>query len=203
MNTRQLSIVAAIIVVVLLIFQLFMRYVYLAPDRYGRVMRVDRLSGISCYVPCTPAPPTPPPTPTPTPTPAPTQTPLEEREQDAIAMAKVSDEARSVLATGSHEGYQWSAKPALEAVSTTYMKADCPGTLPGATPWPKPMPSDMMKAFGDAVFKCVPLDTFLVSFGDKNGLGWFWEVHLNSKRIYFVSDNRDLSSKYGLMSHTP
>ncbi len=36
----------------------------------------------------------------------------------------------------------------------------------------------------------------LVIYGDSNGFGFYWEVHLDSKRAYFANDDAELSAKY-------
>lgn len=87
------------------VFQFFLRYDYVHLAE-GRVMRIDRLTASSCYMPCLPPKPTPMPTETPKPTPVPTRAPIAYDIVDARIIDKMLHNA-SLYYPPSSQGYVW------------------------------------------------------------------------------------------------
>jgi len=184
------------LVAVALLFQFFFRYQYehLAG---GQVMRIDRVTGSSCYMPCIP------PTPGPTPSPpnylnsgADYKRESDNQDQEAISLAKETATADQVVEPGSK--YSWSA-------TTT----DDDGKVALATiakygnAWATPDPSDTNG--WDRAFMTTPppvtsasFQTKLVCYCDSKGSGWRWEVHTDTRAVYYANDNADLAKKYDL-----
>jgi hypothetical protein len=199
MNTRGWYIVSAVLVVGLL-FQLFLRYQYVHLVG-GRVMRIDRLSQASCEMPCAP-----PPTPEPTPQPTPyddyqayedISEAYDARNQRAIALTKPG--AASVV-SNAPAGDEWTSRydPGYQA----FLGLPSPPTLEQlAYTAPKHKPSPKPWHFSQSTYQAFyPSDKppVLICYCNDKG-GWYWEVHLDTEKVYEVTGNADLEKKYGLV----
>lgn len=174
-----------------LVFQVFFHYQYVQLGQ-GTIMRINRLTGSSCYMPCNPSP-----APTATP-PSPTATPFDERrylleserqDQRAILLAKRTGTARQIMsAVGPN--YVWSAKTAdpsgryeLGLIRKGQNVRSIPPALTSAS-----------------------FETKLVCMNPRpaHGMpGWCWEVHLDTGEVFSVWDNADLLRKYGFTRVLP
>jgi len=110
------------IVATILVFQLFFRFQY--EHLIGlRVMRIDRLTGASCYLPCLATPSPAPPTPMPS---------NAQLEQEAIALARGS----ALSVTMEHgTGYLWSGQ-----IACTASAGGCWVASPPSDPYAPPNP---------------------------------------------------------------
>lgn len=155
-------------------------------------MRIDRLSNKSCYMPCEPS------TPTPSAAPLPTGTPidwvqryfevqsiLERRSEQAIQLAKETPQAVTIANANGPE-YEWTTRndPQYRAF------AKLANVQPSKVNVFDAISLDIINTRHDT-----PL---LVCYCSKGNTGWDWEVHLDTREVYFVNDNADLSKKYGL-----
>ena len=197
------------IVLAAIVFQFFLRYNYVHL-RGGYVMRLDRLTASSCYMPCLPKPPTP--------TPVPydrkaavdrfLQT-IEVQNQRAVNLAKGTTAARYIVAAHG-EGYSWSAILGnRDAVS--YYTALTPTLWDFGTPranvedpWASPRPTGAAWTPDPGIVgyrirdpNTPGFETKLVSYRDSKGTGWSWEVHVDTGEVFYVNDNADLMRKYG------
>lgn len=189
------------IVVALAAFQLFLHYQYVHLSG-GYVMRIDRLTGTSCIMPCVPSPP---PAPTPTPTPfngyqsAENYT-LESERQDerAIVLAKGTSIAASIVATAGG-GYTWTAET-TDFSGSIFLDQAAKGkyqtnpllpsvSLDDAKEWKEDPPPSLHSA---------SFQTKLVCYCTAKGFGWRWEVHVDNGEVFYVNDNADLLKKYDL-----
>jgi|SRR5579862_7154274 len=162
--------VAGAIVAALIIFQSFLRYQYehLAG---GRVMRIDRLTGSSCYMPCVPQP-------------GPAETPERTFESDDLAAI---DWVKTVeIRPYENDGHQYMWRvwervknDGTQAMMTQDMSAEDPSEYPIRL---------VCYCYNDTP-------------GQKSPTGVWWEYHLDTKKVYSVSDNAPLSVKYGM--HSP
>ncbi len=189
-----------------LVFQFFLRYEYVHLAG-GRVMRIDRATGSSCFMPCTPPPPAP------TPTPYDPKVAIddflradEEQDQDAILLVKATAKSPTgtsvadlVRSTGPQ--FAWTAQPAnsndaayvsalknSQSLPALSFATPTPGsTLPPPPPLGTPTPINLPH-----------FQTRLACYCDPKGDGWRWEVHVDTRAVYYVNDNADLMRKYGL-----
>jgi hypothetical protein len=180
-NQRPIYAIAFIILLVA-IFQFFLRFQYIQ-DGHNSVVRVDRLSGSSCVMPCVP----------PSPTPAPTpynkyaaESLFEDKysllKQHAIELTKNSPEAASIVE--SHDNsYEWNASNGFDDFWIDIMNIT---PKPNATE--APAPSSIT----------TPNPVILVCYCDKKDKGWRWEAHADTGQVFFANGNFDLEKKYGL-----
>jgi hypothetical protein len=181
------------IILALFLFQTLFRYEYTKMNR-DRMVRIDRLTGTACNVPCLP---------TPEPAPEPTSTPFDryiyiqafqdaydDEKLAAIQDAKNAPMMDGIRASNVLTGYTWKTNPGFD--STQSQISD-----DGAIPDPKktPLCSD------DCVQNRYSIDklpkTLEVRYQNDKGLGWSWEWHRDSHAVYFVGENADLIKKYG------
>lgn len=148
----------------ILIFQFFFRYQYV--NQGTALLRIDRVTGSSCYLPCLP----PTPTPRPTPKPKPTVEDISIGNSRAITMVQSRSDVPYHLNGDASGQYEW----------TVTREATNDGELyfPLSTPGPTHFPVRV-------VCLCDP------KFG-----GWYWEVHLDTLEIFRITGNRDLEEKY-------
>jgi hypothetical protein len=157
----RVAVFVAVAAVLVLVFQLFFRYQYIHTVGV-LVMRVDRLTGSSCFMPCDGSKTMPAATATP-------WLPTDEEKQQAIQLAKSMASVNSTF--GEHRENKWSAEASTSAIPISG--------------WSKP-PTEPEE------------HTYLVCFCNGGGRGFRWEVHVDTNRVYYVNDNADLMSKYGL-----
>lgn len=162
------------IVLLAVIFQLFFRQQYIVTSRY--TIRVDRITGASCFMPCLPTATPVPPTPTPS---------DEEFEQNAILLVEGDSTANAITTEKNGSRYRWTATVACHA------SVSCgPPSLPlwysrvGLKPTPEQR------------------QVWLVCWCDSGNYGWRWEVHLDKREVYYVDNNSALMSKYGIVENT-
>jgi hypothetical protein len=177
LDKRRLVFIGLAAVAIILVFQFFFRYQYIHTVGI-EVLRVDRLTGASCVLPCLP------PTPTPVPTVKPTPPPhyLSNEDQRAIAYAKAHNTS-DLRYSASYfnkdpDDFKWS-------VSGRYKNDGTPQSF-------------------DAYVSSVSSTAYpvrLVCFCDSKDWGWRWEVHLDTGEVYDVGDNADLRLKYGIKPH--
>ena len=179
---NKLDVFAAAIVVVGLAFQFFFRYDYMKQGPY--IVRIDRLNGDSCYLPCGLAMPT-----------APVSRPsavatlnfadfqaeydkqFDLRNQRAIALAKTQSDA--VQFALYYPNYTWTSGTKKDSIPDP--------TLTG-------LPSRAQN-----VDYWLPT-TFLICLcsGDSQGHGYRWEVHTDTREVFSVQDNATLAKKYDI-----
>jgi hypothetical protein len=151
------------------VFQLFLRYQYLHTAGLA-VMRIDRVTGSSCYMPCVPFR-----TGTVPPILGPSKVDFHPNffdenspeaealaNEDAISLVKAMPDAREVIA-GAKPDSKWSSVSANLGAGNPY--------------------SDSNRVR-------------LVRYADADGNGFYWEVHLDTRRVYFVNDDDALSARY-------
>ncbi len=218
---------AVSVVAAIAIFQFFLRYQYehLAG---GSVMRIDRLTASSCYMPCLPAP-------APAPTEAPTSSDesaayagfvriAEDQDQLAINTAKNTPEAANLMAISAGR-YSWTAKPAdpldqvvlncarqksglVSLLPRNFVGTECNEVI-RVSKRPNPYDPNPYDALipnrarpGAGLSPPNPgtalFQTKLVCYCDAKGFGWSWEVHTDTGKVFFVNDNADLMKKYGI-----
>ena len=171
--------VAGGLIVLAAVFQLFFRYEYLGSGR--ALMRIDRVTGGSCFMPCRPTPP---------PSPSPAQSPpnYAADDQRAIALAQRQLSAVAVEAQGNTNGYEWAT---YGRYTSNY------ALLEGTTDW------EAVKAGGNPLIVPTkapsgPAPVRVVCFCSKKGAGFYWEVHLDTREVYQIDGNRDLEKRYGM-----
>lgn len=159
------------LVVLALVFQFFFRYQYVHVGT--RIMRIDRLSSGSCYMPCT----------EPTETPVASDTPMRTFETDdekAIAAVRASQVQPT---EDNHHEYMWRVYSRVKSDGTeTYLTQDMSNENP----------EDYPIRLVCYCYNDTP--------GQKSPVGVWWEYHLDTKDTYSASDNANLSAKYGLTS---
>lgn len=189
---RRVAAIASGVIALALLFQLFFRYQYIHTVG-NAVMRVDRVTGATCYLPCLP--------PTPVPKETPTESPAvrEQHSRDAISLVKASA-SRQVVTNDTVNSYEWSADQAMFHVSKDYVDIAC-----GFAGEPSPTAAERKKdpnagfdVYWQTLTRCVPETQYYVSYSKQNGHGWFWEVHLDTRQVYYILDDKDLMFKYGL-----
>jgi hypothetical protein len=176
-----LRVVGALIVVAAA-FQLFFRYQYIGSGL--AVMRVDRVTGASCVMPCRPAPAS---------SPSPPSPPnYAEDDQRAIALAQRQANAIAIEAQYVNSGYEWTTEGRYTNGYVEVMGNIFDNDLSnGKVDWQKvklSTPSEEQP----------PAPVRVVCFCSKKGSGWRWEVHLDTREVYEVNGNRDLEERYGL-----
>jgi hypothetical protein len=173
------------IVAAALVFQLFFHYQYVHLAG-GDVMRIDRLTGSSCDMPCvpTPTPTSPPPPPTPRPFDSASYTVESDRQNErAIALAKATVSAANIILRAG-PGYTWTAATTdPEGVYTVDVIAQ--GEKLNSTFTPPDLHS-------------ASFETKLVCYCTRKGFGWRWEVHVDDGEVFYVNDNADLMKKYDI-----
>jgi hypothetical protein len=171
------------VVVAIALGQMFVRYDYVHLAG-GHVMRIDRLASTSCYMPCLP------------PTPAPTATPFdpvaaseqyvresEEQDQDAILLAKA---AVTPQYSGGQD-WEWTATTTDANGRSALAKI-----ARGLDPWSsQPTPPPITSASFQTKLVC-----HCAMQGKLQGIGNRWEVHTDTRTVYLIDDNADLSKKY-------
>jgi hypothetical protein len=191
-NIRQIYYWIAAVVGILAVFQFFLRYQYehLAG---GIVMRIDRLTATSCYMPCVPpakAAESPSPTPfDPDAAEASFVHTDEMQNQNAILLAKNTEQGRQVDQQYPNNGYSWTA-----ATTDSLGRGYDVDIARHKNPFSGDSFADLdiRPDTGAASFQ-----TKLVCYcNDVKGVGWNWEVHTDSGSVYFVDDNADLMKKY-------
>jgi hypothetical protein len=171
-------------VVAVLFFQLFIHYQYIHLAG-GDVMRIDRLTGSSCHMPCLPTPsptPAPPPTPVPTPPPKP---PQNYTLEDARAIEQVKDRGAGVsgIVYRHSQDSEW-------LVAGRYDNEGTPQGYPyysGQHRTPNPS-YDNTHAY--------PVRLVCYCLATKK-MGWYWEYHLDTGEVFTVTGNRTLELVYG------
>ncbi|MBC5806227.1 MAG: hypothetical protein ACR2KS_04610 [Candidatus Eremiobacter antarcticus] len=192
MNRYFVAILALVVFAVC--YQLLFRYQYFHLAG-GTVMRVDRLSGASCNLPCVT---------NPTPSPAPTNAlaylidspdDLDSEKVRAVDLVREKGDRQYLVGIKNE-------KP------TNEWKADwARGEIRMATPNPKSA-FKKIEAMLDQdnylkALKHTSKHTYLVCYCNTKGAGWQWEAHLDTRELFFVGDNADLSLKYGLTKSAP
>lgn len=206
---RRVGYIVAGLVIAGLLFQLFFRYQYVHLTG-TTVMRIDRLSGSSCNLPCEA--PQPPPVQTEwgkalansggwttvaTPWPS-----FDSKDQEAIQAVKAS-----VTVPYENDGhdYKWRVSERGKNDGTHYeittgppQFIDAPGPTktgfipdtPAPSVWAGENPADW------------PVRLICYCYNDTPGqtepAGFFWEYHLDTRQTYSVDDNAALSVKYGM-----
>jgi hypothetical protein len=183
------------------LFQVFLHYEYIHLAG-GSVMRIDRLTGTSCYMPCTPKP---------TPSPfdlnaaADYLRESDRQDQQAILLAKATSTAAKLVATVG-PGYAWTARTTDgDGLRTLQIIAEgrvLPGHAdPLADFGPTPPSQDEVRAWRETRRIDVhspSFETKLVCYCNTKRAGWRWEVHTDTREVFYVNDNSDLMKKYGI-----
>ncbi len=192
MNARTWYIVLGIALVALG-FQFFFRYDYVYLNG-GSIMRIDRLTQVSCYMPCMPSPPR-------TPFVNPTIEPVSLGSSRAIAMTRnfVNGEYfPSGNSAGLFEWNVWRVAANDGKVFQTFVAA-------GATPRPDCWSDNTCPPPGYARYGTsdIPIhyQVRVVCFCNSNA-GWYYEVHLDTGEIFKITGNRDLELRYGFAPPT-
>jgi hypothetical protein len=199
-----------------LLFQIFLHYQYVPVA--GRYMRIDRLNGTSCYMPCI-ASPLPGPTAAPTPfdwAQAAARYTLESDRQNqrAIALAKAAPGTAARVASAGTD-HAWSANTVDLAVQAA-LKRISDGHDPAgsyreqmnrimSSSAPSPSASDEARMWREnppPSLHSAQAETKLVCYCDEKGAGWRWEVHVDTGDVFYVNDNADLMKKYSLDAPT-
>ncbi len=165
---------------VLAAFQLFLRYEYVSGG--DRVTRIDRLTGASCQLPCTPAPPTP------KPTPFDRAAALRQfdgafAEQTQAAISAAQAYGQSIAETEGGADWKWGMDSINDPSLATRAR-----DARNAVATDRAVPADALQQTA----------VRLVCFCDDRGSGYRWEVNTLSDRVSFVNDNADLTKRYHL-----
>ena len=195
--------VVGALIVVAAGFQLFFRYAYIGSGPI--VIRIDRVTGASCFMPCRP-------TPAPSPSPAPSPPTYAEDDQRAIALAQRQTTAIAIEAQHADDGYEWTAKgrytsdyARVASPEPNVFDSDAPTEATPSVPrpygWITPTPEPNPFLATDA--PTGPASIRVVCFCSKTGFGWRWEVHLYTREVYEINGNRDLMQRYRLQEPTP
>lgn len=206
---RRVGYIVAGLVIAGLLFQLFFRYQYVHLTG-TTVMRIDRLSGSSCNLPCE--------QPSFDPTTAKPEHSFDSDDQEAIQGVKSSV---AVPYTNDGHDYKWRVSQRGKNDGTHYeittaapQFIDAPGpnktgrakggslaaelgvTPPASDDTPAPF------AWGGENPADWPVRLICYCYNDTPGqtepAGFFWEYHLDTRQTYSVDDNAALSVKYGM-----
>jgi hypothetical protein len=201
-----------------LFFQLFLHYQYVHLAG-GYVMRIDRLTGSACYMPCVASPSETAAQPSATSTlfnwrDMAASYALESSQQDqrAILLAKATAGAAAIVAR-EPTGYSWRAKT-TDGSAQAGLRIIGEGRDPAGT-----LRQEIRRAFSSSTSSPdeaarewrdnPPFDphspqfqTKIVCYCDSTGTGWRWEVHVDTGDVFFVNDNPDLVKKYW-MTNSP
>jgi len=171
------------VLVVAAAFQLLLRYQYVGS---GPVMRIDRVTGASCFMPCRPTSP-------PSAIPAKSPPNYAADDQRAIALAQRQPSAVALEAQYANRGYEWTT----EGRYTSDYVLMLDWSKYGGT---KPAPTDIFDSNpgGERPQGELPAPIREVCFCSKKGFGWRWEVHLDTREVYEIDGNRDLEKRYGI-----
>ena len=172
----------------LAIFQLFLRYYYVHTSG-TQLVRIDRLTGESCVMPCDRAP---------VAAASPEASPfdqdeataslvraLNERDGDAVELAKASPqvhEMEAALRSLDTTNFTWSTDSDLAHIIVNNIKA-----------------KNLTSGAYSAIMHVMALPT-LVSYCSPQGKCWFWQVNLEKQKVRYVNDNADLMKQYNLSS---
>ena len=185
-SSRTVLIWIGTIAVAAFVFQVFFRYSY--TTSYGVVReRIDRLTGLVCRMPCTPAPRT-----VPTVPPTPLSHDLREakyqlEDQEAIRLAKSDSVTSSLTANYPHDRWAVEGRFAVDGSRQATALEELMFT---------PNPSST----NQYLTRPIPFPVRLVAFTNQKGFGFRWEVHLDTHEVFFANDNAELMKKYGLLS---
>jgi hypothetical protein len=203
----QTARVLVALIAVALAFQLFFRYQYIGTAPI--VMRVDRVTGASCFMPCRP-------TPVPSPKAAPIPPNYAEDDQRAIALAQRQPSAIAIEAQYANSGYEWTTEGRYTS-DYVYVRSPQPNVFdaptdckPNQNPFladcnPVSATPDIPRPYGWTTPSPEPTNeppapVRVVCLCSRKGFGWRWEVHLDTREVYEVDGNRDLEERYGLHS---
>ena len=172
--------VVCLVLMALVGFQVFLRYQYVQAGDH--VTRIDRVTGASCQLPCTPPPPTP------APTPFDKAQALREfdtafSEQTQAAISAAQAYGQSIAETEGGSDWKWGIDAVNDPTLATRAR-------------------DARASVADD--RAVPAAALqqtavrLICFCDDRGSGYRWEVNTLTDRVTFVNDNADLTKKYHL-----
>lgn len=184
---------------ILIVGQMFFRYAYIS-DKNARVLRVDRLTGSSCYLPCIP--PTPTPIPTATPTPIPRNYDLEDQQAIQKVKSYVGPYFFSTLNYAGRDSrdFKWSVDGRYTNEGAEQSTFDPYAAFVHFSPPPGIQPVvGSTEPPGPAAERAYPVR--LVCYCDSKGWGVRWEVHLDTGDVFTVGDNATLMKKYGIPRH--
>lgn len=211
MNSRVLYGVVGVVVVVVFV-QMFLRYTYISHGY--QTLRIDRVTGSSCTLPCTAAPPE-------TPKPQPTFDDIALGNNRAIKIVQDRDDAQNIVAYHPDAKYRWFVESEYSPgygvsygdVEFNYGAANVEKsgppvkghtyafiTVPPNAPQFAPAPSS---ANPDPTPYPLHYPIREICYCDPKAYGWRWEVHLDTGEVFRVDGNAALSARYGLATPKP
>jgi len=173
MRSRRLGYIIAGLAFIGLLFQLFFRYQYVHLEG-ATVMRIDRLSGSSCNMPCQSS--------HFEPASAPSTSERSFDGDDEEAIQGVKSSVTTPYENDGHD-YKWRVQMRGKNDGTHHLIGN-PAT------WEDDDPVDW------------PVRLICYCYNDTPGqagpVGVYWEHHLDTRQTYSVNDNAALSAKYGM-----
>lgn len=164
--------IAGIVIAVILVYQLFFRYQYI--ERSYGITRIDRLSGTSCRLPCTPTPATPEPT------------PFRPETEDAAAIELAKAASGASYLESLHPDYEWYVIEITNSTADRVYSYYDPEKKQFTTT-PDPESTDDYR----------DIRTRLICLCNKKAWGYHWEVDMQNSAVYRVEGNGTLEAKWG------